>query len=316
MIVSLLIWDTPYIPAIEKSLGEKITECRTKEAALAALPEAEVVIVMGGGGLQLDDDMLAVSNKLKLVLSISAGMEKLPLQALHARDIAICNTKGAQSVTMAEFVLGGMLAMSHHFPMFIKNQQKAHWQTIFAGDDLEGQTLCVIGAGAIGSAIGKKAKAFDMQVLGIKRHPGPVDYFDEVLGLDRLHETLGRADYVVMVTPLTPDTYHMMGAEEFKSMKPSAVFINVARGDTVDEAAMILALQEKQIAGAFLDVFHTEPLPKDNPLWTMDNVFVAPHNAGLSTNCERKLLEMLCDNIVRLRNGQALINQVINGELY
>lgn len=316
MIVSLLIWDTPYIAAIEKFLGEKIVECRTKAAALKALPEAEIVLLMGGGGLCLDAEMLDASKKLKLVLSVSAGIEKLPLQALHQRQIAVCNTKGAHAVTIAEFVLGGMLAMSHHFPTFIKNQSASHWQSFFSGDDLEGQTLCVIGAGAIGSEIGKKAKAFDMKVLGLKRHPEPIAHFDAVWGIDRLPEALRLADYVVLIAPLTPDTYHIMGAAEFKQMKKTAIFINVSRGDTVDEEALINALQDAQIAGAFLDVFHTEPLPKQSPLWAMDNVFVAPHNAGPSANSERKLTQVLCDNIVRLRNGQPLINQVKHGALY
>ncbi len=316
MIVSLLVWDTPYIAAIEKVLGEKITECRTKESALRALPEAEIVILLGGGGLQLDHELLSVSKKLRLVLSISAGMEKLPLPALHDRNIAVCNTKGAHAVTMAEFVLGGMLAFSHHFPTFIKNQAQAHWQSIFAGDDLEGQTVCIIGAGAIGSEIGKKAKAFDMNVIGIKRHPAPLLYFDEIWSLSRLHEALRLADYVVLITPLTPDTFHLMGAEEFACMKKFAVFINISRGDTVDEAALIYALQEKKIAGAFLDVFHTEPLPKESPLWAMENVFVAPHNAGPSNNSERRVTQVLIDNIVRLRNGQELINQVKKDEMY
>lgn len=316
MIVSLLVWDTPHISGIEKALGEKITECRSKEAALTVLPEADIVIVMGGGGLQLDEDMLAVSKKLRLVLSISAGIEKIPLQALHDRGIAVCNTKGAHAVTIAEYVLGGMLAFSHHFPMFIRNQQKAHWQCVFTGDDLDGQTLLVIGAGAIGSEIGKKAKAFDMKVIGIRRRPCPLDYFDEVWGLDRLHEALRLADHVVLITPLTPDTYHLMGAEEFNCMKPSAIFINVSRGDTVDEAALYEALRDKIIAGAFLDVFHTEPLPKDHPLWALDTVIIAPHNAGPSNNSERKLIKILCDNIIRLRSGQPLVNQVGKNELY
>jgi phosphoglycerate dehydrogenase-like enzyme len=219
-------------------------------------------------------------------------------------------------VTIAEFVLGGMLAFSHHFPTFIRNQQKARWQSVFSGEDLDGQTLLVIGAGAIGSEIGKKAKAFDMRVIGLKRHPEPVDYFDEVWGINRLHEALGMADYVVMITPLTSETYHLMGAAEFGSMKKSAVFINVSRGDTVDEDALIEALREKQIAGAFLDVFHKEPLPETSPLWSMDNVLVAPHSAGPSNNAERKLIGSLCDNIARLRSGQPLKNQVKKDEMY
>lgn len=316
MIVSLVKWETPFIAAIEERLGEKIIECRTREAALQALPEAEIALILGGAGLTLDDELLDAAANLKMLFSLAAGMEKLPLQALHDRGIAVCNVKGAAAVTIAEYVLGGMLAFCHHFPEIIKNQTRSHWETFFTGEDLEGKTLLVIGAGAIGSEIGKKAKAFDMAVLGIKRRPCTLAHFDAVWGLDRLYEALEQSDYVVMITPLTEETYHLMDAAAFGHMKRSAVFINVARGDTVDEDAMIDALQNKQIAGAFLDVFHTEPLPENSPLWAMDNVVVAPHNAGLSDNASRRSIDQFCENVRRLRQGLPLLNQVPTGEKY
>ena len=315
MIVSLLNWDLPYITAIEEAIGEHITECPTRADALKALPDADIVLTLGGAPL-LDAAMLEVCGKLKLVLSLNAGIEKLPLQALHERDIAVCNTKGAQAGTIAEFVLGGMLALAHHFPAFYKNQSEARWQTFFSGDNLEGRTLAVLGTGSIGREIARKAKAFDMAVLGLRRHDGPVDYFDEIHTIGSLRQVLPRADFVVVATPLTEETYHLLGAEELGCMKQSAVLINIARGDTVDEAALIDALREKRLGGAVLDVFHTEPLPKDSPLWTMDNVLVTPHNAGPSSNSERKLIENLCANIRRFRRGLPLINRINKGGLY
>lgn len=316
MVVSLLIWDTPLIRAIEKCIGEDIIRCHTRDAALSALPKADIVIIMGGGGLLLDDEMLDVSERLKLVLSISAGIEKLPLTSLHERNIAVCNTKGAQAVSIAEYVLGEMIAFNRSFTMFQRNQAKAHWQYYFAGRDLDGQTVCIIGAGNIGSQIGKKVQAFDMQVLGLKRHPESMDYFNEVWGIDRLQEALGQADFVVLVTPLTPDTYHLMGQAEFNSMKRSAVFINVSRGDTVDEAALLEALNDEKIAGAILDVFRTEPLPSDSPFWAMENVIVTPHSAGPTLNAEQKMIDITCENIKRQRSRRPLINQVKKGNLY
>jgi phosphoglycerate dehydrogenase-like enzyme len=315
MIVSLLNWDTPYIPAIEEITGERITVCRTRAAAMEALPEADIALTLGGAPL-LDEDMLNAGRKLKLVLSLSAGIEKLPLHALHERNIAVCNTKGAHAVTIAEFVLGGMLAFSHHFPDFYKNQSMSRWQTFFSGDDLEGQTLLVIGTGNIGREIARKAKAFDMTVVGLRRHAGPEEYFDEIREIGALRAVLPRADFVVVATPLTDETYHLLGAEEFLRMKKSAVLINIARGDTVDEEALIGALRENRLGGAVLDVFHTEPLPEDSPLWTMDNVIVTPHNAGLSYNSERKTIESLSGNILRFRQGLPLVNRIKRGEMY
>jgi phosphoglycerate dehydrogenase-like enzyme len=315
MIISLLKWETTMIPAVEDFLGEKITECRTYEAALQAIPEADIVITTGGAPL-LTEELIAAAKNLKLVLSASAGVEKLPLKALHDRDIAVCNAKGAYSGAIAEFVVGGMLAWSHHFPMFIRNQINARWQSIFSGDNLEGKTLVVIGAGSIGQAIAKKAKALDMTVIGLRRRPEPTENFDEIHGNGDLRAVLPRADFAVLATPLTPETYHLMGAEEFRCMKPSAVFINIARGDACDEAALIEALQSKQIAGAILDVFSKEPLPPESPLWTFDNVIVTPHSSASSDSSGQKTIDYLRSNIVRFRKGEPLMNQIKKGEMY
>lgn len=310
MIVSLLNWENTYISTVEKFIGEKIVECHSRQEAIEVLPKAEIIITIGGVDMLFDEEMLEVCGNLRLLLSLSAGIEKLPLQALHSRGIAVCNTKGAHGVTISEYVLGGMLAVSHRYPPFIRNQGNSLWQPVFKGEDIEGQTLCIIGAGSIGKEIGKRAKAFEMEVIGLKRNPGPMKYFDQVWGIERLQEALGLADYAVLVTPLTQETRHLMGAEEFRIMKDTAVFINVSRGDTVDEEALVLALQGKQIAGAILDVFHIEPLPADSPLWKMENVLVTPHNAGLSDNSESKMLQLICDNIIRYRKGRKLINQI------
>jgi phosphoglycerate dehydrogenase-like enzyme len=208
-----------------------------------------------------------------------------------------------------------MLAMNHHIPTFVRNQGKKYWHNIF-GNDLEGKTLCVIGTGSIGKEIGKKAKAFDMKVLGIKRHPEPVENFDIVWGNDRLHEALSQSDFIVIVTPLTPDTFHLLKAEEFRVMKNTAVIINVSRGQTVDEEALINALQNEEIAGAVLDVFNVEPLPAESPLWELENVLLTPHNSALTKNSDRKTIRFLCDNIDNFRRGQKLVNQIEKNELY
>lgn len=313
MIVSLVTWKNPYIPAVMKILGEEIVECYNRQEALNTLPKAEIVITMGGG---FDEEMLEASKNLRLLLSLSAGIEKLPLDKLHQKGVAVCNTKGAHGTSISEFVLGGMLSMAHSFPTFIRNQEKTIWQPVFHINDLQGQTLCIVGAGSIGSEIGKKAKAFDMTVIGLKRNPEVLACFDEVWGIDRLHEALGKADYVVMITPLTAETYHLMGAEEFRAMKDTAVFINVSRGNTVDEDALVQALLEKQIAGAVLDVFRKEPLQQDSPLWTMKNVMVTPHNSGFTNNTLTKTVQLICENILRYRKGQELLNQIKGKQTY
>ncbi len=318
MVISLIHWTNNYIAALEEILGAKIYECHDKQEALKLLPETEIIITIGGGeyAVPIDDEMLAASPKLRWVFSVSTGVEKLPLPALHAKGVLVSNTKGVHAVPIAEYVLGGMLALSHHYHSFIREQHQCRWQPVSPGEDLEGKTLCVIGVGSIGREIGKRARAFDMRVIGLKKHPEPVADFDQVWGSARLHEALAQSDYVVLATPLTPETYQLMGKAEFQKMKATAVFINISRGDTVDEAAMIQALQEKQIAGAVLDVFHREPLPADHPLWQMANVIVTPHGAGISKNTLRKTVQLFRDNLTRYRQGQELINQLREDQIY
>jgi D-2-hydroxyacid dehydrogenase (NADP+) len=308
MIVSLLHWENEYISSMEAFLGEKITICRNGEEARRILPEAEIVITVGGAPL-FDGALLSLSSRLRLVLSISAGVDQLPILALHERGVAICNTKGAQAASMAEHVICGMLAISHRFPAFIRNQEKKCWKNYY-GKDIAGQTVCIIGTGSIGAEIGKRAKAFDMRVYGVKRNPEPIEYFDNVCGTDMLHEALRPADFIVMATPLTSATYHLLKAANFQVMKKTAVVVNVSRGQTIDERALIDALQNGQISGAVLDVFENEPLPPDHSLWQMDNVLITPHNAALTYNTNRKIIEILCENIRRFRQGQALLNEI------
>jgi phosphoglycerate dehydrogenase-like enzyme len=166
MIVSLVHWKNNYIPALEKLLGENIYECHDKQEAIKALPEADILITFGGGdgeyAIPIDEDILSVCKKLRLVLSLSAGIEKLPLQTLFSKGIKVCNTRGAHGGSIAEYVLGGMLVISHHYHTFIRRQEKCEWKPILQGEDIENKTLCVIGTGSIGQEIGKKAKALSI----------------------------------------------------------------------------------------------------------------------------------------------------------
>lgn len=180
-------------------------------------------------------------------------------------------------------------------------------------DEISEKTLCIIGTGSIGSEIARKAKAFDMKVIGVDKFPATSKNFDEVWGMDKMAEALGLADYTVLTIPLTEETYHLMGQKEFKSMKQSGILINMSRGDTVDETALIAALQEGRIAGAGLDVFHKEPLPQESPLWDMENVIITPHCAGDSPYLERRALNLFAENLLLYRQGKPMKN-IINLE--
>ena len=312
MIVSLINIDIPFMSELQTLFGEALCECRQREEALAKLPQADVIVTYGGGthAVQLDDELLSVSKKLKLVCSLTAGVENLPLEKLHAMGVKVSNTKGAQGGSIAEYVIGHMIFFSHHYQAHMLNQQQHLWVPPAPGEDIDGQTLCIVGTGAIGKVIAQKAKGAGMRVIGVDKYPAPYEAFEQVYGLEALQKALGESDFVVMATPLTEETRYMIGEKEFHAMKNKAVFINISRGDTVDETALIRALEAKTIAGAILDVFHEEPLPKDSPLWAMKNVFITPHAAGPTINTIRNSARICYENTMRSRSGEPIVNEL------
>ncbi|MFZ7132287.1 MAG: D-2-hydroxyacid dehydrogenase [Eubacteriales bacterium] len=310
MIISLNKSETSYIPEMEKLLGERIYEFYERSETLKKLSEADIIVTFGGGqrSIPFDEEVLAACKNLKLVCSVTAGVEDLPLDKLHEKGVKICNSRGAQGGSIAEYVMACMLVLSHNYHILFRNQPNHQWGPLLPGEDLIGKTLCVVGTGAIGKIIGQKSKAMDMRVIGVDKYPMPFSAFEKIYGMDKLYEALKQSDFVVLAAPLTEETFHMMGLKEFQVMKKTGVFINISRGDTTDEQALIHVLQERQIAGAILDVFHEEPLPKDSPLWSMENVLVTPHAAGPTKNTTLKVAQILCDNIIRYRNGEEIIN--------
>jgi phosphoglycerate dehydrogenase-like enzyme len=199
---------------------------------------------------------------------------------LVASDVPLTNGSGVFSQSLGEFALAAILYFAKDFQRMLRNQRAERWEP-FDVEEIAGQTAGIVGYGDIGRAVARRVHAMGMQVLALKRHfpdqPDPlVDQFYEP---DAMAEMLGRCDYVVVTTPLTEETRHMVGAAQFSAMKVSAVVINVGRGPVIDQAALVRALQEGRIRGAGLDVFEHEPLPAGDPLWQMENVLVSPHTA-------------------------------------
>jgi phosphoglycerate dehydrogenase-like enzyme len=285
--------------------GETIRSFYSIQEAMEVLPDAEIIITFG----RLDRDILTTCRSLKWVFSMSAGVEKLPLAELREMGVTVTNARGIHGPQIAEQTMGMIIAFSRGLNRCIRNQLQKKWEILHVGE-LTGETLCIIGAGSIGKEIARKAKAFDMKVIGLKRHPETLEYFDLVWSIDNLHEALQQADYSVLITPLTDETYHLIGPAEFQAMKRSGIFINVSRGDTVDETALIEALQNGSIAGAGLDVFHEEPLPPDSPLWEMENVMITPHNAGLSPHYSDRIIDLFLASLSCYRQGKPMPNQI------
>jgi len=271
------------------------------------LREAEVIY-----GLRFPENILERAPRLKWVQTSSAGVDTLVGTKLWQSDIILTNTSGIHVIPMREHVLGMMLMFVKHAQGYFANKQDRVWEQHIP-DQLCGKTLGVVGLGRIGEGIARTAKAFDMRVVAIRRHvteqetPAAVD---TLYPADKLPEMLGESDFVVVTVALTEETRKLIGEKELRAMKPTAYIINIARGSVIDETALTKALKEKWIAGAGLDVFEKEPLSQDSELWTLPNVIITPHVAGIMRDYNARAMEVFCENLRRYLAGESLINVI------
>lgn len=241
--------------------------------------------------------------RLKWIQVLSAGVERLPFQALETRNIWVTNARGIHRVPMSEYTLGLMLHHVRRFDTFFANQQKAVWDRSPRVDELAGKTVGILGAGAIGSEIARKAKIFDMKVIGLSRTGESQAYYDQLFGRDQLEIFLNQSDFVIVILPLTPETKGFLGERELKMMKKGSVLINIARGAVIEEEALIKALNEEWIAAAYLDVFIEEPLPETHPFWKLKNCWITPHVSGRSPHYMSRALEIFIRNLHLFQEG-------------
>ncbi|MCM3759970.1 D-2-hydroxyacid dehydrogenase [Alkalihalobacillus oceani] len=261
---------------------------RNKEVWHDKLNQAEIIV---GWKKEMALACLEQPAELRWLQSWTAGVNNLPLSKLKERDILVTGGNGVHAYPISETVFALMLALTRNIHTYVRNQQKKVWHDGSIRLELHQKTIGIIGVGAIGKETAKIAKAFGMTVLGVRRSAKPTDYVDEMYPIDELNSILPKCDYVVVTLPLTKETHHLFGQEQFAKMKRSAFFINIGRGDIVDEESLITALQQEQLAGAGLDVVSTEPLPADSPLWEMEQVIITPHTAGATEHYARRLIE-------------------------
>lgn len=256
------------------------------------------------------EKVLAAAPALRWQHTPSAGVNHILTPIFLERDIVLTNGAGVHAIPIAEFVLAFMLNHAKQLPKLQALQVQHHWKKGFELQELSGATVLIIGTGGIGQAIAQRASAFGMRVWGSRRNPQPLPGFERVVGADEWRSLLPEADYVVVATPLTPETKGLINASVLRLMRPSAYFINIARGAVVDEEALITALSEGWIAGAGLDTFYPEPLPPDSPFWSLPNAFVTPHCSGISPYSVQRSLELFLDNLRRYFAGTPLRNLV------
>jgi phosphoglycerate dehydrogenase-like enzyme len=245
----------------------------------------------------------------------SAGIDHLLTPALLSRDLIVTNSARVHAIPIAEFVLAYMLDRAKCLSKFKLAQQQNHWLSYpeveaLGLQELMDATVLIIGAGGIGQAIATRAKAFGMRVWGSCLHPRSLPGFDLVVGDREWCKLLPEVDYVILATPLTAQTKHLIDAEVLQSMPASAYLINIARGEIIDENALIQALQKGWIAGAALDAFAIEPLPSDSQLRSLPNLFITPHCSGISKQMQQRVVELFLENLTLYRVGKPLRNIV------
>ena len=234
---------------------------------------------------------------LRLVQLTSAGFDRVDLPELKRRGIAVFNARGVYSAPMAEFALAGVLALYKQLRFFTRNQQARCWEKHRGLLELEGKTVTILGCGSVGTECAGRFSAFGCRVLGVDLFPRQDSAFAAVYPLEQLESLLPQTDILVLTLPLTPDTRGLMNASRLSLLKSGAMLVNIARGAVAVEDALIHALQSGQLGGAVLDVFETEPLSPDSPLWDMEQVLLSPHNSFVGEGNGQRLSRLILDNL-------------------
>jgi len=253
------------------------------------LSEAEIIV---GWNEEYAKECFKPNSPLRWIHSWGAGVNTMPLKQMKKAGIVLTNTSGIHAFPISETVIAMMLNLTRNIHIAIRKQLKKEWGRETNLMEMHGKTIGIIGVGAIGEETARLAKAFGMVVLGVRRSGKSSSVVDKMYNMEGLNEVLKVSDYVVNILPSTKETYKLIGESQIAQMKSTAFYINVGRGETTDTKALINALEQNIIAGAALDVFEQEPLPKESALWDLENLIITPHCSGLTTHYEERAMEL------------------------
>jgi len=297
-----------------RKAGVRSIPVRVRDELAQKVREADVLVISGFWS----NDLLEAAPKVKFIQSIGAGTDQFDRSLLRARGVRLASAQGVNERAVSQHAMALILAMARRLPEARDNQGRHVWRGMISDrsqreDELTGKTLVIVGLGRIGGRLARLAKAFDMEVIGVRRDPSAgANGADSVHRFDRLPELLPRADFVALTCPLTPETQNIIDGGALARMKRAVVLVNAARGKCVDESALIAALQSGGISGAAIDVTADEPLPSSSKLWDLPNVFITPHTAGETRRYEKNVVDILIDNLGRLwRVETALHNEIV-----
>ena len=253
-------------------------------------------------GPMMANHVFEKAKNLKWVQALGTGVDGITDQPGLRKDVLVTNMHGFHGGPVSEAALMGMLSLARDLPRSMRSQAKHKWER-FPAKLLREKTVGIFGVGAIAAELAPKCKAFGMRVVGISSAKRDVPGFDAVVGRDQLEQAVRELDYLVLLTPYTPETKNIVNAEIFAAMKPGAFLVNLARGGVVDEAALVEALKTKKLAGAALDVFAREPLPEDSPLWDMENIIITQHQGGFFDGYPRFAIPVIEENLRKFLAG-------------
>ncbi|MCH7629928.1 MAG: D-2-hydroxyacid dehydrogenase [Proteobacteria bacterium] len=305
---TILVANAMIAPLVAGRLPEwvDLRTFRHTEELMDLAPEAEI------GWFDLNDkapmaEAVRRAPRLRWLNSIYAGVDGMPLDVMAQRGVVYTNGVGINAVTIAEYVVMGMLTVAKGYREVVRAQDRHEWLMESPGKvELAGSRALLLGYGAIGQRVERILSAMDVEVVKVRRSGGA-----DALAPDAWRARLGEFDWVILAVPATPETEGMIGAEEIAAMKTGAVLVNVARGSVVDQDALVAALAAQRIGGAFLDVTTPEPLPADHPLWSLPNAHVTMHLSGRAQDkmFQRSAARFL-ENLERYRRGEPLAPQV------
>lgn len=288
--------------------GWEIIHGKESSFWLQHLKDAEI---LAHWNKEANRECLNSESKLRWVHNWGAGVNGIPMNEFKQYDIRLTNSSGVHPFPISETIFAMILALTRQLHIYMRSQVEKKWKRSKNSLELHGKTMGIIGVGSIGKETARLAKAFGMKVMGIRRSGVTLPGVDKMYDLSGLDTMLSECDYVVNTLPLTDETRHIMGQDQFSQMKPSAFYINIGRGETTDTDALIFALNEKKISGAGLDVFEQEPLLEDSPLWEMENVIITPHTSGDTEHYNDRVMEIFIANLKKyLVDGEPNVNLV------
>ncbi len=288
-----------YLDLLRPKFPEVVFHAATAEEEVGNfIEEADALLT-----IRISDELLKKAKKLQWIHALTTGVDYIVNLPSLKKDVIITSTRGIHGPQVSEMAFLLMLALNRNFPEVVRNQDRCVWER-WPGKLLWKKKIGILGVGIIGEEIAKKAKAFGMEVYGIDIIRRELDCIDAFYGPEQIVEVASKVDYLVIVAPRTPQTEKLIDSKVLSAMKPTAFLLNLGRGEIVDEEALIEVLKKGKIAGAGLDTFWQEPLPKEHPFWKMKNVIVSPHVAGMSDIYVEQAITIFEENLRRFLKGE------------